>query len=151
MSQYGVLNKTSNIICHIFDDTEKAKRYIELEAINDFTERVECLQNLLIDHERTLRLRDEHTKTAKKKLVKKPVQKPAKKSKKKSTKEEESEDEKNEVSEYENEEDLSEPNYAIPTDDVRAELESIKNELSDRYEMLIECRKLYQLVQITLL
>jgi len=82
MSQYGVLNKTSNIICHIFDDTEKAKRYIELEAINDFTERVECLQNLLIDHERTLRLRDEHTKTAKKKLVKKPVQKPAKKSKK---------------------------------------------------------------------
>lgn len=150
MSKYGVLDKLSNIINHIFDDVDKAKQHIELEAINDFTERVECLRSLSMDHEKTLSLRNERTKRAKKKVAKKPVQKSDKKSKKKSAKDEELEDENNEQAD-EYEEDTSEPDYAVPTEDVVAELESIRNELADRYEMLLACRKHYQLVEITLL
>jgi Mg-chelatase subunit ChlI len=146
--RYGVLDTSCNSIYSVFDTLELAKRQMEIQAVEEYTERVESLEDLVRDHEKTMMLRTQHTKKKQCKQAKKPAKKPIKKGKPK--KDEEESDEESE-SESEVSEQSSEPDYTYPTEDIEAELKATKEELADRYQMLLNARNCYRLVELRIL
>lgn len=150
--KYGVLDTTCNSIYNVFDSLELAKRHLEVQAVEEYSERVDFLEELIRDHEKTLQLRAQHTKKIENKSTKKPVKKPVKKPAKKGKPSKESDDDKESDSESESDEaSIEEPDYIHPTEDLQTDLESAKAELEDRYTMLLKARDCYKLVELKIL